>query len=215
MPDQDGLGRLESRVRQMQARQGFPELLGFDFNTSPEGSTSGMRVLDRTFAAVTVANTTTETSLYSFTIPQLALPKDGRLRLTVQCTIENSTGGSVNFTPQIKFGGAAIWADTVALGSDTDVALLQITVDISALNSYASQIVAARYEISSRAGTPTTGLGTLGSSWFSSSNNAALVGALTTVDTRNQPVVEVTAQWGTASADATLTMYKAMVELLP
>ena len=57
--------------------------------------------------AVDVVSSTTETSVFSFTIPANTIGANGWLRLTLNADIFNNTGGARNFRVRLYFGGTA------------------------------------------------------------------------------------------------------------
>ncbi len=82
------------------------------FNGIPNNGTAGgggVTVLDQTATDVTVGNTTTETTVYSKSIPGGTLGTVGKLRLTLHWRQKNNAGGDgISLTVRCKFGATTL-----------------------------------------------------------------------------------------------------------
>ncbi len=80
----------------------------------------GVNLLDISVAEVTVSNTTTETSIYSFSIPANTLGVDNALDLFLEGTIQNTSGGGGNIRVRVKYGGTTIFDDNPSVSNGTN-----------------------------------------------------------------------------------------------
>jgi hypothetical protein len=82
------------------------------FNGIPNNAAAGgggVIVLDQTATDVTVGNTTTETTVYSKSIPGGTLGTVGKLRLTIHWRQKNHAGGDgISLTVRYKFGATTL-----------------------------------------------------------------------------------------------------------
>lgn len=157
-------------------------------------------------ASVTVANTTTETSLFgagqgSLTLPLNALTTGKRVRWTLLGVITDTGTPTLNL--RIKVGGNTI-ASTGA------VALTGTVVN---------RVFRLEFDMVCRTiGSTGTVIGQ-GSFWYDNSTNAGTTEGIAmtstaTVNTTTQLTLDATAEWGTADPADTLTVTNAMVEVL-
>lgn len=73
---------------------------------------AGLTVLNRSLTTVSVVNTITETTVYSFTIPANTLGADGGLYFYLAGTYLNNSGAARNLTVNIKLGATTVFSDT-------------------------------------------------------------------------------------------------------
>jgi hypothetical protein len=85
-----------------------------------------LQVLDRSRALVSVQNTTTETTVYSFTVAGGTLGTDRKLRGEMSANYNNNTGGPRTLTIRLKYGGNTFAVKTVTIGSPAVGASLYI-----------------------------------------------------------------------------------------
>lgn len=76
---------------------------------------TGASVYNRTVTTATIANTTTETSLYSLTIGAGDLSTNKAMHVVVAGDALNATGGNKTIQFIIKFGSTTLWDDTTIL----------------------------------------------------------------------------------------------------
>lgn len=98
------------------------------------GGGGGVAVQDRDVTAQTVTNTTTETAVYSYSVPGNTLGSTKRLRLHANMHIA-SAGGQV--TIRVKWGSASLTA--VNAGFTTTGDSWRLDAEVTALNSTSSQ----------------------------------------------------------------------------
>lgn len=180
--------RLTSQVANLRRRSGFPEALGFDFNQGDEGSAYGMRVLDRSMGALTVASSTTRTLVYGFTLPQLAMGPNGMFRVTAAGIYSNNAGaGTQTYTLDIEFGGTIIWQATAdEIGDSTAIRLWSLNADLTNINDQAVNFLSGVY--ATIVGTHTASVGYGGLETATDSAFTFRLGNETTIDTRHAPM---------------------------
>jgi hypothetical protein len=98
--------------------------------------TAGLQVLNRSIAAVGVNSTTTETTVYSFTVAGGTLGTDKKLRGEMFANYNNLTGGPRTLTIRLKYGGNTFAVKTVTIGSPANPATLYIEFFLA--NSFGS-----------------------------------------------------------------------------
>lgn len=91
---------------------------------------------------VTVADTTSETALFTYTIPAYTLDGDRGLRVTLDAAKRNYSGSTVAWTLRFYLGTTVVWqdGDTGESSADT-VKPLKFIFDVMAKNSDSAQEV--------------------------------------------------------------------------
>ena len=154
-------------------------------------------------ASVTVANTTTQTTLLDGGVGSVTLPVNffypGRtLRITLYGY--HSTVANPNITMRVKFGSTTILTTgAVASGNSTNTAI-KLEGFVTCRTDGATGTVIGQ-------GTYTEAGG--GANIFDMTNTAT-----TTIDTTASQTVDITVQWGTASASNTITSTNVILEYL-
>lgn len=72
-------------------------------------------ILDADNTTVTVVSTTTETTLYSFSVPGGSVSGDRSVRCVVTGTYLNNDGAARNLTISVKYGATTLWGDLVSI----------------------------------------------------------------------------------------------------
>lgn len=161
---------------------------------------------DRATTVTTVANTVTETTLYSKTINANDLT--GKLlRFRAVASLTNSTGGNVTYELRVKFGGVTVFdsnAQTVA-GTFSGISPHKIEAAISSQDA-THEVGWAYWEIPG--GTISNGAAYTTTTPVNGGHNA--IGATLT----NANTFTVTIQLGTAAAGATFSVWGAVLEIL-
>jgi hypothetical protein len=100
--------------------------------------------LDRDVAVATVTNTTTETAVYSFSVPANTLGTDKKLRLALIGDYLNDSGGSADITFRVKLGATTVLSGTNGNTVATSPTRHPVRLDagISALNATNAQVAA-------------------------------------------------------------------------
>lgn len=152
-------------------------------------------------ASVTVANTTTETSLTNGGSGSLTLPANffipGRTISLVMWGYHSSVANP-NITVKVKFGSTVILTTgAVASGNSTNTAVkLDCTITCRTVGATGTVFAQGTY---TEAGT--------GANIFDMTNTAT-----TTIDTTASQTVDITVQWGTASASNTITSTNVLLD---
>jgi hypothetical protein len=171
--------------------------------------TDAPSVLTRANTLQTVVNTTTETSVFSFSVPGNTLGTTRMMRLTLLGDILNNSGATVTFTPRIKFGATTLYADAISLSTSGNRRGFCATIYLSAQNATNVQTLGGHLTLSGN-GTTTTGIGDFGAS---STGDTAISGSAA-IDSTAAQTFTVTIQFGTANANTDFRRQYAILELL-
>jgi hypothetical protein len=180
---------------------------------SAEAAKVSPLILDTATAQLTIENTASEVTLYSYAFGAGELGANDAVRVIVCCRFLNQTGGARGFTLGIKLGGTTIYADaTKAFSSGASYRAWFVRFILNNLGSLSSQALNGSVEISNTQGTM-TGLGDL-------SGAAVLDGEspIHGVASENMAVAKtlsITVQFPIALANLKIDRYFAMVEKLP
>lgn len=149
------------------AASAFRAMVGADLT-----SAGAVRTLDRKVVLTTVANTGTETAVYSFTVPANTLSTNKQIRLTLVGDYLNNTGGADIFTMRVKFGATTLLTYALNMAQDATRRVLGFQAMLSAENATNAQSVGG---IAWNGGVGSTGgtMVTLGGNFFAGSNTAA------------------------------------------
>lgn len=162
-------------------------------------------VLDRSTSTVDVANTVTETDLYSFTVSAntLATAKALRLSLLGDFLHNNVAGDTV--TVRLKFGGTVLATlPTYSAEGTTSASRGTFAVHAAIANLGATNSQKADFAMDTQRG----GGGSLTSRTYAASDT------LGTIDTTANQTIVVTAQWSVASANNSWRKRYAILEIL-
>lgn len=161
-------------------------------------------VLDRSTSTVDVANTVTETDLYSFAVSANTLATAKALRLTLLGDFLHNNVAGDTLTARLKFGAAtfampAYSAEGTVSASRGSFALHAVIANLGATNSQK-----ADFAMDTQRG----GGGSNTSRSFASSDT------LGAIDTTAVQTIAVTAQWSVASANNSWRKRYAILEIL-
>lgn len=169
-------------------------------------------ILDRVTADTTVANTITETTIYTFSVVGGTLSTNKRLRLILQTKITDTVGGAL--TLRFKYGAATVLTSALTMGglnsqfgTDRAVQMIAMLSGDGATNSQIGSLGAIGFSQVDTDDGLVSGLYLKG---------AAAIGerGTTAVDSTAAQTLVLTAQWSTASAARSITMEHAVLELL-
>ncbi len=159
-----------------------------------------LQILDRVTADTTVVNTTTETIIYTFSVPANIMSDDRKLRLQLLTEVTDNTGGGAQvLTVRLKFGATTLSTKTIGTSTgSTDVGypIEGLVVNDGATNAQEAQLKVQRDSTS--ASNLVTSIGR-GSSSEDTTANVTLV---------------VTIEWDIADPDLSITMNYASLELI-
>lgn len=168
----------------------------------------GRRILDAKTSATTVVSTTTETTLYSYSVPGNVMATSGRVYMSVAGDILKNFAGNLTF--RVKFGGTTIYdsgASTFASASQRRGFALDVMLcNLGATNSQGGDV---RLLIGPSTPAVTTGTGQIIGSPFGG------VGRLTpgVIDTTSSRTLEVTVQWSVSDPSLEVAAYQGAVEV--
>ena len=129
--------------------------LGDHTHTTDWGTSSG--------TATTVTNTTTESSLWSFTLPANTLGTANGVHVKMFGTMVNNSGANRAYTISVKYGATTIFSDALAnIGANAASRAWVIDLTLGAANATNSQTLIGTMSVSSTA-SATTGTGDLNS----------------------------------------------------
>ncbi len=152
----------------------------------------------RNTSDVTVGNTTDETSVFSATITGGDMGATGWLRVTVTGSIEQSSGGGVNFTVRLKLGATTLCSALATMLSGANVGAFRFVGYIANTSSSAQKATLYNEQLRTNVANQSKGITGTGAE-----------------DTSTNKTLDITAEWSAANANATLTKTIGMVELLP
>lgn len=155
-------------------------------------------VLNKSAAEVTVSNTVTETSIYSFAVPANTInaataATDGMLRATVLARATNTSGGDVNLTVRAKLGASTFGTEVVSIVNGSSNAPVQIQAYV--FPDGASDNLRGHLSVLRNAAS--------GSDQGTAGTNAA------------QQTLDVTVEWASAAGTITLVKSTAVLEWSP
>lgn len=157
-----------------------------------------------------VTNTTTETGLYSLSVPGGLLGTDRALRLTVFGRYLNNSGLNATFTLRVKYGGTTYYQGiTPALATNASRRPCKFEVWLSANNATNSQRVWGQFAVGNVTAT-TTGEGA-----FSAGDQVAMTWAgNAAIDSTAAQTFALTLEHSTANANVTFGRHYAVIEVL-
>lgn len=130
---------------------GTAELI--DANVTPIKLSTITYLLNADVAAATVVNTTTETPVYSFSVPAGTLGTSNKLRLKLDGSLLNNTGGTQPLQVRVKYGTTTcIDITTTALGASATARPLLLSCDLAATGAATTQAAAATLHIGGATG---------------------------------------------------------------
>ncbi|MCI0558813.1 MAG: hypothetical protein MN733_09975 [Nitrososphaera sp.] len=172
-------------------------------------------VLDREVTDITILNTTTETTIFSHTVPANTMGQNKFLHLIIiGDLLQNST--ATNGTVRIKFGGTIMWQDASGNFS-ADADRRGFFLDLWLTNSSATAVQIAGgfivdQDLGSVPGPPTTGIA--GNLDDADMAGTAIISDNGNADTTAAATLEVTWQWGAAGASTEFIRRLAILQLV-
>lgn len=185
--------------------------------TSTSGSTSslewrasigGTQVLDKATTEQVVNNSTTATSVYSFSVPGGTLGTNKTMRLTVTGYYSNTSGGNSLFTVAVAYGATTIATGSLQNFQTATTGPFELLLWLNANGATNSQraVVQIRHGVDA--------IATAVAGWTSSQSlNAAYHDALAE-DTTAAKTLSVTITHGTANALITFKAWTRILEVL-
>lgn len=163
-------------------------------------------VLDRLVVPVTVSNTATETSLYTFSVPANTLGTDRMIKFTAIGEFLNNTGGSEDLQIRAKYGSTTFGDVTrTANGTSASSRAIEIHGTLSAINSTSVQAGYISMDVRNA--------GTWGGAETSAGARRASGADLAEVSTGALNFV-LTVDFATASANLSFTLKHIQLELI-
>lgn len=170
------------------------------------GAGGGVTVLDRDVTEVEVVNTTTETTVYSSTVPGGTLGTDGMLEMVLIGRYFNNSGSNRTFTVIMKYGGTAIYRGlSGSIGSGSDPRSFLFHGFLGAAGATNAQRCNARQAVGRLNAEPPTGTGTTSVSADQQGNTSVAV------DSTADQTLEIAVMHNAANANLS---FKAMVAIL-
>jgi hypothetical protein len=168
-------------------------------------------VLDRAATAVDITNTTSETALYSFTVPANVLGTTRNLHVKIIGDFKNNNGVSENVTIRIKYGGTTFYDDLVGINNSSLRRAFIIDINMANQGSASTQFMVGDIQIGT-ASAPTTGIGEI-----STAGGAAIMPVGTdgtkSVASSSDQTFQVTVQWATGDPDLSFRRQYALAEV--
>lgn len=160
--------------------------------------------------ALSVTGTTTETTLFDYTMAGGTMGANNNVRITVLEDLFNNTGGTVSGTVTVYFGGAVVMTFSPQNGTSSSTHIPGIVVaTISASNATNVQYLSGKFD------QPASG--TFGNAWSNMgvvSTTVPRIGQNTSaVDTTASQHLKVTVTNSSSSGSQVTNIYSAKVEL--
>lgn len=152
---------------------------------------NAVTILSQDTANVTVQSTTSETTLWSYTVPGSVLGSSGCLRMAANGTWQNFTGAQNSFQIRVYYGATKFWDDKLTTPSGALLGAWMIELWLEELGAVSLQRIAGNIAFSYNGTQPTTGHGTLQSPNL---GDTAISSDDQTVDTTVSQVWKVTVQ---------------------
>ncbi len=170
----------------------------------------GVSILDRDLDQVTVSNTTTETSIYSFSIPANTLGATGGIRLSLGGDgLNNDPLGTGTLKVRVKLGGVTVLV-TEAMDLTNSADAFKLALQVWLLNSATgAQKWSAKLDINTG---PASFTASLGDAVFAFH---AVGHVSSSIDTTSAQTLDITVEWSAASTNHSLSKELAVLELLP
>jgi hypothetical protein len=171
---------------------------GANRKTAPKKLAVG--VVDRVTNTALVENTTTETTVYSFSVPADHLGTHGCLRLSMICDVKNLSGSPQTIRVRVKFGGSTRIDDsTPTIASSSAIRNVQFKFELRNKGSASLQIMSAVLGI----GAPSAANAGQGDWGSANEMDFREMQAEHTADTTSPQTLEVTVELSAASGPPT------------
>lgn len=182
-----------------------------------DNTAASCHLIDHVYTDVTITNTTTETTLYTFTVPAGAMEDNGILRLKMFG--DYLWNSNQTFTPRFKLGSTTLFAVTTTGNLSATRRAWEAELMIHNQNSASAQACRLLWHNSVQA-TPggtafTTGTGNLSLSDANNQANQVSVGVNTVaVNTGSAQALACTIQFGGATSSVEWKLWAASLELM-
>jgi len=175
------------------------------------GISTGGGAENRVTDTVTITNTTTETTVYSYTVPANKLSTNKMLRLTLVGDYLNNSGANRSLRLRIYLGDTLIFDDSGSVVSPyPDLRAWRLTLNLSNLGAVDSQFLSGFFNVSSASEALVgTGdfAGTVDDCTLTFCGSAS-------EDTTADKLFKVTLTFSAANENLTLKCYYALLELI-
>lgn len=160
--------------------------------------------LYRSGATTSISNSTTETTLFTYSIPADTLGTNHAIRLNSPIQAINTTGGAVNLTLRVKFGATTLITAVVSILNAAGGYRIDIKGLIFAKGATNAQVSRILFGVHSATTDGTAGV---------SQDTSATYESVAEDSTVSKDLV-ITAQWASASVNATAYCNNSIVEIL-
>jgi len=167
-------------------------------------------VIDRDAASLEIVSSTSETSIYSFSVPANTLRTDRSLRVRIVGSLLNNTGSGQQFTVRIKLGSTTLYADaSPAVPTSATRYGFDFNIILTNQESEAIQTLGGFLYMGNQGAT--TGIGDMGTD---ETPAHTAIGGSATEDTTTNLTFDVTIQLGASSANLSWKKESAIMEVL-
>lgn len=186
----------------------LPALNGSALTSLTAANMAGVvRVIDRDVVEAEVVNTTSETAVYSFSVPGGTLSTNRALRLSFVADYLNNDGAGRNLTVSIKLGSTTIFTSGAqSITNNASRYGIEGRCLISAANATNAQRAASRVLVAGAGSV--TGTHVLAAAGWAATHNAIAE------DSTGSLTLQVTVTHGTGSTSISFIMRTAQLELL-
>lgn len=178
--------------------------------------TGGITVLERSTTTVTIENTASKSTLFTYSIPADTLSTNKMVRVTMMGEFLNAEGTTNEYDLHLDWAGSEVWENTISsIGHDTDHAAWMAQIWVQALGSASSQWV----EFFWAHNTPDTGSANTGYSHISHTVAPEAMGVGSaegpqSADTTSAQTIAINITLDTADADYWIKKRFHIIELL-
>lgn len=153
---------------------------------------------------VIIANTTTKTTLWTFTIPAGDLGASGMLSAQLQGSYLNNSGANTNYSLEVVIGGVVVYADNTGnIATSTLRRPFLLNLNFANRNSANSNYLSGELALGNVAAA-TTGIGDIGSGSFRYSNFSSI--ETLTINTASAVTVAVNVTHSVANANVEMKL---------
>ncbi len=169
-------------------------------------------VINRVASTVTIGGST-ETTIYSYTVPANTMGTNKALRLTMIGDRLNDSGATKTITLRVKFGGTTLYQDVTATFADANLNRYpwNATVVLANQDATNAQTLGGQINFGINTTVPATGFGDLGVDEIIAAT--PFVGVAGTIDTTQDRLLEVTVQHSASHASNNIRLHYALLEL--
>lgn len=166
---------------------------------TPEKTSGIVYVLDVDPATVTVNNTTTETPVWSVTVPGGTLGADGMIRVALDGGVLNNSGGTQILRIRMKYGSTTVLdISTAAMAASLSRRPIHFEARLFAKGAVGAQEAGGSFDLGNAAGT--AGITTAIGSTYIAEHDTGI-----SENSDADLVLEITAQWAAAHGNLTFT----------